>query len=294
MKLMGQFNVIFVIVLALAIGADYFVFRSFFEKAAQEQVLEQAKLMLETSASMRRYTSEQIEPMIQSLAPGDRHFYPQRVPFYAATENFNYLRQKNPEYAYREATLNPTNPRDRATDWEADIVQGFRDDRSKQAFTTVRSGAMGSLLVYATPIRAEAPCLECHDTAAKAPASILRQYGRANGFGWKLNEVVGASIVSVPMEFPARMAHEALRSSMISLVIVAALMLVVLNITLSVFVVKPVRRLSLRADEISKGDLEIPELPVNGNNEISILVAAFNRLHRSLKSALKMLDQDGK
>ncbi len=294
MKLMGQFNVIFVIVLGLAIAADYFVFRGFFESAAQEQVLNQAKLMLETSASMRRYTSEQIDPLVQSLAPGDRRFYPQRVPFYAATENFNYLHQRNQEYAYREATLNPTNPRDRATDWEADIIQAFRDDRSRQAFSTVRSSAMGPMLVYATPIMVEAPCLECHDTPAKAPPSILRQYGRANGFGWKANEIVGASIVSVPMEFPARLAREALRSSMVSLLIVAALTLLVLNLTLSIFVVKPVRQLSLRADEISKGDLDIPELPVTGSNEISVLVAAFNRMHRSLKSALKMLDQDGK
>jgi len=290
MKLMGLFNVIFVIVLGLTVGAEYFLFRSFFEENAKKQVLEQARLMLETSMSLRRYTSEQIDPIIQSLASNDTHFYPQSVPAYAATENFNYLRQRNEGYSYREATLNPTNPRDRATDWEADIINVFRADPAKKSYSIVRNAATGRSLVLARPLVARASCLECHDTAARAPASIIRQYGSANGFGWKLNEVVGAQILSVPMAFPEQMAKDALRSSMISLVVVAALTLFVLNIMLSLFVVRPLYRLAVRAEEISKGGLEIPELPVSGHNEISILVAAFNRMHRSLKSALRMLD----
>jgi HAMP domain-containing protein len=291
MKLMSLFNLIFVIILGLTVGVDYFVFSSFFQASAKKQVLEQANLMMQTSMSMRRYTTEQIQPIVESLDPSDRHFYPQRVPAYAATENFNYLRQQYPEYAYREATLNPTNPRDRATDWEADIINAFRNEPARKEFSMVRPSATGQSLVLATPIVVLAPCLDCHDTAAKAPASIIRQYGSANGFGWKLNDVVGAQIVTVPMAFPKRLASEALRSSMLSLLVVAALTLLVLNVMLSLFVVKPVYRLAARADEISRGDLEIPELPVTGHNEISVLAAAFNRMHRSLKSALKMLDQ---
>jgi HAMP domain-containing protein len=294
MRLMGQFNLIFVLVLGLAVGIDYLVFSSFFESTAQKDVLEHATLMIETSKSIRQYTSAQIDPLIQSLAPKDRHFYPQTVPSYAATENFNYLRNANPEYSYREATLNPTNLRDRATDWEADIINVFRNDPSKKEFSMIRGSDSLRSLVLARPIVAEARCLQCHSTPQAAPASIIRQYGNANGFGWKLNEVVGAQIVSVPMAFPARMAKDALRSSMTALVLIALLTLLVLNITLAFFVIKPVYRLAIRADEISKGSLDIPELPVSGHNEISVLAASFNRMHRSLKSALKMLGQDEK
>ena len=56
--------------------------------------------------------------------PMQSAFLPQSVPSYAATQNFLKLREQHPEYAYKEATLNPTNPRDRAADWEADIVYG--------------------------------------------------------------------------------------------------------------------------------------------------------------------------
>ncbi len=294
MRLMGQFNLIFVLVLGLAVGVDYVVFNTFFQESAQKEVLEHAKLMLETSMSIRKYTSAQIDPVIKSLDPKDRHFYPQTVPGYAAVENFNYLRAENPEYTYREATLNPTNPRDRATDWEADIINVFRNDPAKKEFSTIRTSATGRSLVLAKPLVATAPCMQCHSTPQAAPASIIRQYGSSNGFGWQLNEVIGAQIVSVPMTFPVAAANAALRSSMISLILIAALTLVVLNITLAIFVVKPVSRLAVRADEISKGNLEIPELPVSGNNEISVLAASFNRMHRSLKSALRMLGQHDK
>jgi protein-histidine pros-kinase len=37
--------------------------------------------------------------------------------------------------------------------------------------------------------------------------------------------------------------------------------------------------------------MDIPELPVQGRDEISILAAAFNRMHRSLAAAMKMLDR---
>jgi protein-histidine pros-kinase len=45
------------------------------------------------------------------------------------------------------------------------------------------------------------------------------------------------------------------------------------------------------ADEISKGNLEIPELPAEGKDEISTLARSFNRMHRSLVKAMSMLDR---
>ena len=54
-------------------------------------------------------------------------------------------------------------------------------------------------------------------------------------------------------------------------------------------VVRPLRRLSTMADQISMGQLDIPELPAGGKDEISVLAGSFNRMRRSLDRALKML-----
>ena len=142
----------------------------------------------------------------------DTEFHPQSVPAFAATEIFSYLREKFPDYFYKEATLNPTNPRDRATDWESDIVNQFRAGRIQNEFIATREAPTGSALVLARPIKVNnVSCLECHSTPDKAPAEMIKLYGTANGFSWKLDDIIGAQIVSVPILVPLRTAEETFR-----------------------------------------------------------------------------------
>ncbi len=44
------------------------------------------------------------------------------------------------------------------------------------------------------------------------------------------------------------------------------------------------------ADEISKRNLNVPELPVKGSDEISQLARSFNRMYVSLVKAIQMLE----
>jgi len=120
---------------------------------------------------------------------------------------------------------------------------------------------------------------------------MIKIYGRANGFGWQPNEIIGAQIVSVPMALPVAMANKSFRDLMTSLTAVGLCVLLVLNLMLYVFVIRPVRRFAVAADEISKGNLEIPELPAEGKDEISTLARSFNRMRRSLVKAMSMLDR---
>jgi len=140
----------------------------------------------------------------------DTEFHPQSVPAFAATEIFGYLREKFPNYFYKEATLNPTNPRDRATDWETDIVNHFRGDTGHGEMSAARDTPNGISLFLARPITVNnVSCLECHSTADKAPAEMIKLYGTANGFDWKLNDIIGAQVVSVPLAVPLQSAQTA-------------------------------------------------------------------------------------
>src|ERR1700757_1066089 len=140
----------------------------------------------------------------------DTEFHPQSVPAFAATEIFGYLREKFPNYFYKEATLNPTNPRDRATDWEADIVNQFRGDTVHNEMSAARDTPNGISLFLARPITVNnVSCLECHSTAEKAPVEMIKLYGTANGFDWKLDDIIGAQIVSVPLSVPLQIAQGA-------------------------------------------------------------------------------------
>ena len=205
---------------------------------------------------------------------------------------FHYLRAKYPDYAYKEAALNPTAPRDRAVDWEEDILKDFRAHPEKKPFAGERDTPLGRSLYLARPMRVDASkgCLACHSTPANAPAEMIRLYGPSNGFGWTDGEIVAAQIVSVPVSLPRQMADRAFSRIVILLVAVGLLTLLVLDVVLYFVVIRPVSLFAARADEISRGHMDVPELPVRGRDEVSMLAAAFNRMHRSLKAALKMLE----
>src|SRR2546430_10383582 len=161
---------------------------------------------------------------VQTCAlPISDKFLPESVPAFAATEIMSLLRKKYPDYAYKEATLNPTNPRDRAVDWEADIVNAFRNEAARGDISGIRGTPTGRSLYLARPLQIkDQACLACHTTAEMAPPAMVKLYGPSNGFGWQMNEIIGAQIVPVPMDLPIRNANHALVTLMSSLAPVVA------------------------------------------------------------------------
>jgi hypothetical protein len=165
---------------------------------AQKEISERAQLMMESAMAMRAYTNAHVKPLIKPLMVDA--FYPESVPSFAAMQSFDSMREKHPDYTYREAALNPTNIAHRAVEWEADIIGHFRNYQDTKELTGVRSTPSGDSMYIARPIKiTQEGCLDCHSTPDAAPASVVKAYGATNGFGWKMNEVVGAQIVAVPM-----------------------------------------------------------------------------------------------
>ena len=291
MKLLLKFNLIFLAVFGLGLVATGYTAHRFLTGNARDQVLQQARLMMETTLASRTYTTKQIRPLLEARQSKEHVFFAQSVPAYAATQVFTFLRGKFSDYAYKEATLNPTNPQDRAVDWEVDVINLFRNDANMAEFVGERDTPSGRSLFLAMPIKVAQSCLPCHSTPQAAPAEMLKAYGPNNGFGWKLGEIIAAQIVSVPMSVPLTIARKAFLNLMVWLAGIAIVSLVLLNISLIASVIRPVSLMSKAADEISKGNMETVELDVKGKDEIAVLAGSFNRMHRSLAKAMKMLDE---
>jgi HAMP domain-containing protein len=293
MRLLVKFSAIFALVFSVGVAVIGWLSYGLMQDAARTQVLNQARLMMQAALSVRTYTTVQLKPLLEPAEKRDNKFLPQTVPAFAATENFNDLRKTLPDYSYKEAALNPTNPRDRAVDWEADIINAFRNKSELQELTGEREASTGRSLYFARPIRAGADCLECHSVASAAPRPMLALYGSANGFGWEKGSVIAAQIVSVPMSVPLQIARDDFRAQLIYLGSILLVSLVVLNLALYFTIARPVARLSEMADKISLGQFDIPELPIRGNDEIARLAGSFNRMRRSLVTAMRMLGDSG-
>jgi HAMP domain-containing protein len=291
MSLIVKFNLILLLVFAVALVPAAYLSGQLLQANARTQIVQNARIMMETALATRGYTNKQIKPLLAPRLADE--FLPQSVPAYSATEIFNYLRESNPEYTYKEATLNPTNPRDRTVDWEADVVNAFRADGKLKEIIGERDGPLGRSLHLARPIKiTDAGCLSCHTSPEVAPASVVKAYGTSNGYGWKLNETVGAQIVSVPMAVPVAMAKKAFQALLATLVGVFVFILVFLNVLLWFVVIRPIKRLSSMADAVSTGNLDVPEVPAKGHDEVAVLAGSFNRMRISLVKALKMLEDE--
>ena len=289
MGLRAKFNLLMLVVAVVGVGLFALAAEPLVNAVAREEVLQSSRIMMESAAGARKYTSEQIAPILKPQI--GQHFYPQSVSAYAAKRNFDVIHEKFPDYMYREAALNPSNPQDRATDWEADIINDFRAHPEQKEISLERQTATGPMLELARPLVNKPACMECHNTAATAPASMVALYGSENGFGWRPGGIIGAQIVSVPMSASAVRAEHIRRLFLLPFVGFLTLLFISMNVLLHFVVIRPMEKIADSAEAVSMGKIDTPEYQYKGRDQIGRLASSFNRMHRSLVEAFKMLGE---
>jgi HAMP domain-containing protein len=288
MKLILKINLIVAAVFVVAAGVAAYAANALLLRNARDEIVHNALIMMESAHAVRTYTETQIQPLLQTQIK--YQFLPQSVPAFSANALFDDLRKQHPEYSYKEATLNPTNPRNRTVDWESDIVNRFRDAPTLTEVVGERDNQHGRSLYMARPLQVSSPaCLVCHSTVSAAPKTMIDRYGDANGFGWQMNEVVGAQIVSVPMDVPIKRARDTFKVFLALLLGLFVFQFLLLYVLLHTLVVRPVREMAEIADKVSLGDMDAPEFNRAGKDELATLAASFDRMRKSLVRTLKML-----
>ncbi|WP_299204518.1 DUF3365 domain-containing protein [uncultured Tateyamaria sp.] len=269
-----------------AAGASYTLVR----ESALRDVEREAQLMRANATAVRNYTLAHIEPLLTD--DGDILFQPEAVTSFAARTVFEAVTAEFPQYYYKEAALNPTNPEDLPTPAEADIIEQFRENPGLTQLSARIETDAGHLLMMAAPITINNPgCLNCHSSPDVAPPAMVDLYGSVNGFGWQLGETVGAQIITVPRSLIVERAKETALMVTVALGAAFTLVFVWTNILLSRVVIRPVSYLTKMAERVSMGDFSVPEYSRNSRDEISSLAQSFNRMRRSLDRAMGMLDE---
>lgn len=295
LKLSYKLNLLLLVILIALITTSGWVLSVVLNKNAERIVVEQASLLIETMSSVRDYTNRQVRPeLVDELEDPESQFLPQTIPAYSAREVFEGLRNRNDydDFFYKEATLNPTNPRDKADNFEARIVNNFRSKPNISELKGFRELPSGDIFYIARPLAVtQESCLDCHSTPENAPRSQINTYGDENGFGWKLNEIVGAQIISVPASkvFGSAQQLKFVVIGVISAFLVLAVVL--LNIFLRLTITNPLMSMAGLSKRVSTGDMSV-EFEQDSNDEIGILAASLNRLKVSLQMAMDMLENN--
>lgn len=283
LRLNQKINILLLTVFAIAIILSGIGFAAILHRNTEQQVSNRAIVLLETMLSVREYTLNEVAPELNPRLETESEFLPQTVPAYSAREVFEVLRKKS-EYAnffYKEATVNPTNLRDKADSFETELVTRFKNNSKLKEITGYRSSAT-NLFFIARPIAVnEESCLRCHSTPDAAPKSLLATYGSTNGFDWRLNDIVGTQLIYVPassVDVTTRRDFFLLMA-MIAVAFAASLMLI--NFLLKCIVVRPLREMAKVANEISLGNTQAQFERITGD-DIGKIATAINRLKNSL------------
>jgi HAMP domain-containing protein len=289
MGLRTKFNLVMITAFVIGLAAATLLAREITTEEAKHQVLNEATLIMRAGTAIRSYTQKEISPLLSEQM--SVRFLPHSVPSWSAHTVLRQVQKDFPDYSYKEAALNPTNPADRATNWEADIIAAFKRDRDLNEFVTTRDTPSGQFLTFARPFRlTDRGCLACHSTPAAAPPTMVDLYGNGNGFGWVQGDVIGAQIVSVPMTLALTRANHSLLAFVAALSAVFLVMLVALNVLMHFIILKPMQRITTLARDVSAGRPDVPEYAVKGKDEIASLGRSFNLMHRSLQNAMRMLE----
>ena len=295
-KISTKFNLSVILIFIMGIFLSGLTFWGTLEHRAEAEVTSKALVLMETVNAVRNYTQDRVNPLLKERIKTKTEFTPEAIPTFAAREVFDYFR-KNPDYTqylYKDAAPNPTNPRDLANEFETELVDEFQEQGSLQQKSGWYNGfSEGEVFYVARPfILTKQSCLECHSTPSKAPQSLLTAYGTEGGFGWELDRVVATQIVYVPAEEILTSVRRSFVSTLGILAVTFIVIIFALNFLLKRFVIRRIQKISKTAQAVSRGDLKA-DFEENYQDEIGLLVIAFNRMRASVEIAMKRLNQNG-
>lgn len=261
LSLPHKFSLLVALVFLSSIILSGIVLSSALDKQAEKDIANKSLLLMESMNSVRAYTNTQVNPILAVRAETEKKFIPESVPSYSVREVFEIMR-KNPEYQnmfYKDATLNPTNMRDKADDFETEIVEKFRQDNNLKKMQGFRTLAGQKIYYTAIPIQITEPkCLRCHSTPEVAPKNLIATYGDKNGFGWKLNEIVGAQMMFIPAQDVIDVRKQYLSLTMQIFVGIFVITLIVINLLMKT-IVNTLRPMVMMAQNISADNLRVTE-----------------------------------
>jgi len=294
-----KFTLLLALVFLTGMGLSWIALSEALQSKAEREVVSKAQILLKTMNSVRLYTTENVNKHIKPLLDPKGAFISETVPGYSAREVFEFFRSGDEyqDFLYKEATLNPTNPRNKADSFESALVKNFREDPKLPEQTGFREVGDRNVFFTARPIRIKSEsCLECHSTPEAAPAGMIKSYGAQNGFGWHMDEVVGSQIIYVPATavYSSGQRSAALVTGIfVGIFALAALMI---NVFFRRVVVRPLGVLANATQALSRGTLSgtepnatspkrsKPQENIVHGDEIGQLAEHFNFMRREVYS----------
>jgi HAMP domain-containing protein len=269
--------------LSIAIAAPVIYFAT--ERQVEQQADKELRLLVDMVRSIQGYVADHMRPYL--LEKG--LFHPAGFSGIVATalvaDKFGQLQ---PAYYIKNVSDNPLNPKNNPQPFEQQLLSRFRADRDLGEIT--QAGAIGGqrMLVSAAPKESKKGCLRCHGDPATAPEEIKSSYGETYGYYYKVGDVVGVSLVGVPLEDVQAVATERSLMAIGLLTVLFAIIFLSVNLLVRRTLVNPILEISREAQAISQGRMDRP-VETDRNDEVGDLAHSIELLRRSFVQAMKRM-----
>ena len=252
---------------------------------------EKGNMVFSFMESSRRHFRDKQRPIVLDIVDKDR-FYPELMSGFAVTRGiWDEFEKEVPGYRFRQATLDPLYPPNKADGDEIKIIKYFEDnkDLATTEGTLVKDGE--PTYYFARPIKVGKNCLRCHGDPQDAPKDQLEVYGTENGYNWTEGETVATFITYVPISKAMDKAKRDAAMLFLFGIVGIVVLMILLWLIFNVYVVKPITSLEKRTTEMSLGKNLEEKIFYPGNDEISALAKAIERMRVSTVKLLKRFER---
>ena len=247
-----------------------------------------SNIILNYAMATMKFMKTVQKPLVTELIEADR-FYPELMSgFVTARGTFEIFNKSYPGYIFKQATIDPLNPYNKADQDERKMIDEFRRNPGMKSSEghLVKNGE--EVFYFAQPISIDSKgCLTCHGNPADAPKDQLEIYGSDNGYNWKMNDTVAAFVIYIP----TAAAIAAAKNLSVTLMLIGAggiiLILLIIWVFLDRTVVLPIVQLAKRTENFSLGENLDEPIETRSKDEIGALAHAIERLRISLSKLLK-------
>ena len=257
-------------------------------KNALNEAKNKSKIILNYAMATKKYMKKVQRPLVKELIEDDR-FYPELMSgFVTARGTFEIFKQSSPDYTFKQATIDPLNPSNRADAEEVKFIDYFAKNPAAKSAEGIITKNGTDLFYFAQPIKVNSSnCLNCHGDPYDAPKDQVEIYGTETGYNWSMNDTVAAFIVYIP----TAEAIAAAKKLSLTLMAIGAggifLVLLILWVFLDRSIVVPIVELAQRTEDFSLGENLNAPITNKSKDEIGTLAHAIERLRISLVKLLQ-------
>jgi len=259
----------------------------------QQSLLEaeaKAQILLDRNMATYTYFSKMMKPkLLEWTAPfrTKEYFDPSWMSStYAIREIHKYFGAINPiGYYIKDAAINARSPENETDDFERAFLEKLRKDDKLESYSEVR---MIDGKPYLTVLRkgetVEKSCLLCHGNPSDAPKGLLRLYGAERSFHRKVDDVISAISIRIPLSAAYASSYPTSLHLSILLAVVLALLFGIQFYLYRRFLISPIRVIRDKALAIAGHEERIGEkIPEPAGRELRELTDAFNEMSQKLR-----------